>query len=561
VSYNSGTLEMFIRKLQLTNFKRFTDLTIDLSVQTLSPPKLVLIIGINGSGKSGIFDAFEAVSSQVKDGSTLSSSYYRKNAQTDFQVRIELTDQTLIMRHDNQKGSDNVSPTAFYGRSSLRQVPQLTRTALGQGKPVNFAKDSDRPKMYIERDKRFENDLDKITGLILKDFYRSDQTASQIKPKYMNPISEAFTRIFGDNSATQLTLLELIPPLDDKVADIIFKKGESEIHYNYLGNGEKEVFKILLDLLVRKNFYQDTIYYFDELDLHLNTKLQYRLLKEIVENWIPAGCQLWTASHSLGFIEYANEVDNAVIIDFDELDFDKPQTLFVQPKNRYDVFEIAVSKEFISKVLEGKTIVFSENTDTPFYNRIGIKDTIFFTGIDKNDVFFKAKNWHYYGFIDRDFLTDEEILLICCIYPNLLILNYYSIENYFYHPDNLAEYYQFKQQAFDKVAYINKLTECKARLKDEIIFGVLGARKGYPFFKENEHAKLKKQFTANKSILALLQSNDFETFYKVFPAKDYARDLPERQNLNKNQLSKTNWFKIQIQSIFSNVDTKSGGQP
>ncbi|RKZ45211.1 MAG: hypothetical protein DRQ41_00785, partial [Gammaproteobacteria bacterium] len=198
---------MFIRKLQLTNFKRFTDLTIDLSVQTLSPPKLVLIIGINGSGKSGIFDAFEAVSSQVKDGSTLSSSYYRKNAQTDFQVRIELTDQTLIMRHDNQKGSDNVSPTAFYGRSSLRQVPQLTRTALGQGKPVNFAKDSDRPKMYIERDKRFENDLDKITGLILKDFYRSDQTASQIKPKYMNPISEAFTRIFGDNSATQLTLL------------------------------------------------------------------------------------------------------------------------------------------------------------------------------------------------------------------------------------------------------------------------------------------------------------------------------------------------------------------
>jgi hypothetical protein len=241
-----------------------------------------------------------------------------------------------IVRHDNQKWPDNVSPTAFYGRSSLRQVPQLTRTALGQGKPVNFDKDSDRPRMYIERDNRFENDLDKITGLILKDFYRSDQLASQIKLKYINPISEAFTRIFGENSATQLTLLELIPPLDDKVADIIFKKGESEIHYNYLGNGEKEVFNILINLLVRKNFYQDTIYYLDELDLHLNTKLQYHLLKEIVENWIPANCQLWTASHSLGFIEYANEVDNAVIVDFDELDFDKPQTLFVQPKNRYD---------------------------------------------------------------------------------------------------------------------------------------------------------------------------------------------------------------------------------
>ncbi|MDM8558940.1 AAA family ATPase [Candidatus Parabeggiatoa sp. HSG14] len=540
---------MFIRKLQLNNFKRFTDLTIDLSNQTLSP-KLVLIIGINGSGKSGIFDAFEAISSQAKDDTMLQSNYYRKNVQFDFEVKIELVDKTLIIRHDNKKCSDNLSPTAFYGRSSLRQVPQLTRTTLGQEKSVNFEKDSDRPKMYIERDSRFENDLDKITELILKDFYRSDQAASQIRLKYLNPISEAFKRIFGENSATQLTLLELIPPLDDKVAHITFKKGESEIHYNYLGNGEKEVFNILVDLLVRKNLYQDTIYYFDELDLHLNTKLQYRLLKEIVENWIPANCQLWTASHSLGFIEYANEVENAVIIDFDELDFDKPQTLFVQPKNRYDVFEIAVSKEFLSHVLEGKTIVFSENTDTPFYNRIGIKDTIFFTGIDKNDVFFKAKNWHYYGLIDRDFLTDEEIQSICHIYPNLLILNYYSIENYFYHPDNLAEYYQSKQQDFDKITYINKLSECKARVKDEIIFGILGARKGYPFFKENQHAKLRKQFTENKTILSLLQSDDFETFYKVFSAKDYARNLPERQNLNKEQLSQTNWFKTQIQSIF-----------
>jgi hypothetical protein len=129
-------------------------------------------------------------------------------------------------------------------------------------------------------------------------------------------------------------------------------------------------------------------------------------------------------------------------------------------------------------------------------------------------------------------------------------MNYYSIENYFYHPDNLAEYYQSKQQAFDKAVYIDKLSERKARVKDEIIFGILGARKGYPFFKENQHAKLRKQFTKNKTIVTFFQSDDFETFYKVFPAKDYAKDLPERQNLNKEQLSQTNWFKTQIQAIF-----------
>ena len=49
---------MFIRKLELKNFKRFTDLTIDLSGENTAP-KLVLMIGANGSGKSSVFDVFE----------------------------------------------------------------------------------------------------------------------------------------------------------------------------------------------------------------------------------------------------------------------------------------------------------------------------------------------------------------------------------------------------------------------------------------------------------------------------------------------------------------------
>src|SRR5262245_11348198 len=52
---------MFINKLQLKNFKRFTDLTIDLS-GAQPAPKLVLLIGANGSGKTCIFDAFEWLS-------------------------------------------------------------------------------------------------------------------------------------------------------------------------------------------------------------------------------------------------------------------------------------------------------------------------------------------------------------------------------------------------------------------------------------------------------------------------------------------------------------------
>jgi len=49
---------MRITRLQLKNFKRFTDLTIE---SIPKEAKLVLLIGSNGSGKSSIFDAFNSL--------------------------------------------------------------------------------------------------------------------------------------------------------------------------------------------------------------------------------------------------------------------------------------------------------------------------------------------------------------------------------------------------------------------------------------------------------------------------------------------------------------------
>jgi predicted ATPase len=51
---------MFIARLQLSNFKRFTDLTIDLT-SLAQPPKLVLLIGSTEVvSKSSVLDAFES---------------------------------------------------------------------------------------------------------------------------------------------------------------------------------------------------------------------------------------------------------------------------------------------------------------------------------------------------------------------------------------------------------------------------------------------------------------------------------------------------------------------
>ena len=412
---------------------------------------------------------------------------------------------------------------------------------------MSLEDDTDRPKFFIDKDNRFENDIEKITETILKDIFRSKDSNEQVRERYIQPINSALFNIFGSENGTRLELIEIIPPLEGKIAQITFRKGVSEIHYNLLSAGEKEAINILFNLLTRTSYFTDTVYYFDEMDLHLNTKLQYNLLKEITLNWIPENCQLWTASHSLGFIEFANDYKDGCIIDFDEKDFDLPQVLKPTTKNNFETFEIAVSKDFLDRAIQGRRIIFSENMDTVLYNDLRLSESFFFKAVDKRDVFFKARDLGHLGLIDRDYLTDQEVWEIQDVYPFLKILPYYSIENLLYHPDNLDEFFKSKKLPFDKVEYISQLIDEKNQVRDDLLLGIRQGRDGYPFYKENERDRQKKSFQTNdKSVAGQLKSDDFETFFKVFPAKDYGGDIRARQNLRKQDLAKTDWFKKQI---------------
>ena len=303
-------------------------------------------------------------------------------------------------------------------------------------------------------------------------------------------------------------------------------------------------------MLSRAELYKNTIFFFDEIDLHLNTKLQYSFLKEIVDNWIPENCQFWTASHSLGFIQYATDFENGYVIDLDDFDFDKKQVLSPKAKDDFEIFEIAVSKAFIDQVVQGRRIVFSENMDTPFYNDLNIVNTFFFVAIDKMDVFHKAKNHNRHGLIDRDYLSDEEVVQLKNDYTNLFVLPYYSFENLLYHPDNLEEYYNNSNKPFEKQKYIDQIIKIKNDERDYLAAGIIQARGGYPFYKENENTKKLKAFKENyKGVIKLLRSDDFETFYKIFPAKDYGKEITERLGLSALNLTKTKWFKQQIENI------------
>lgn len=542
---------MKITKLELKNFKRFDDLTIDLTALA-EPAKLVLMIGTNGSGKSSVFDAFEAANKLVRSDLTIGekelSVYYDKNKRKHYEVDIHFDKGRSFHSSFFSVGNNEIPATAFYGRSSIRQVPLLTRTYIGDN-PLSFQKDADRPKIFIERDNRFENDVEDVMTSIIKDVFSDQNTStSVIKKSYIDPINSAFENIFGAEESLTIRLMSFKPPSNGKTAEILFEKGKSKIPYDHLSSGEKEIFNIMLNLLARGKHFNDTVYFLDEIDLHLNTYLQKNLLKEITENWIPDNCQLWIASHSLGFKDYANETKNAAIIDFDNLNFDIPQVITPSQKNNFDIFEIAVGKDFLSKLFKGKKIIFSENTDTPLYNNLNIKDTVFFNAKDKADVFHKSKNNpDYNGLIDRDYLTDEERADLLGQYKNLHILNYYSIENYFFHPDNLEEYYASVGKEFNKTEYLNAIVSEAKIIRDKILLGLAVARDSYPFYREHENAARLKSFRSNgEAILHLFDSEHFESFYKVFPAKDYGNQLKPRQNINPADLAKTKWFKVKI---------------
>jgi AAA15 family ATPase/GTPase len=546
---------MKIKKLELKNFKRFSDVTID---HIPANAKLVLLIGSNGSGKSSVFDAFELLNSLARAMAIFEGwEYYRKAK--DRRIEIKLTTQDdIVWSTDEQTGrtfSNAGSP--FYGRTSFRQVPRLTRTTLGTSQ-FDFPSDSDRPRLFIEKDARFENDIEKITETILKDFFRSKDSKEQIRDRYIQPINNALKNIFGEGNGTKLQLIEIIPPLEGKVAQINFKKGESEIHYNFLSAGEKEVFNLLVNLLSRSALYQDAIFFFDEMDLHLNTKLQFNLLKEICENWIPANAQLWTASHSLGFIEYAKQYSDGVVIDFDDFDFDLPRSLSPKPKDNPDVYEIAVGKDLLPALFRHWNIYFVENKDKDYYAAVNIENTIFVSDNDRNNVYHKVRNSNYKGIVDRDFLSDDDIYQINRQYPNLRILRYYSVENYMYHPDNLETYSQDRNLPFDKAAYITQLTAAKNEAKKAIITSIALDRTGYPYFGEPEFNgnPLQNRFKNRQEnrqqtgvICDYLDSDDLEIYYKSLPMKTYCTQLPQRQNIAKSDLSKTAWFQNRIREI------------
>lgn len=539
---------MRITKLQLKNFKRFTDLTI---AGVPAEAKLVLLIGSNGSGKSSVFDGFDYVTRQYSGMVGLDGNYYRKNNIVP-EVTIEFSDEFQI----NAGGDNNANyekkrevSRRLIGRSSIRIVPRITNA----GNSEYISNNSDRPKSFIDVDDRFNNDLSMYIQQIdnaLREPVFSGKSADTLKifQDFIQPLNASLINILGGDATTTIQIAEFQNPSPQSSGKLIFRKGESKINYDLLSHGEKQVVILLLNFIVRKEYYNDAIIFIDEMDCHLNTSLQSRLLAEIVNVWIPDSAQLWTASHALGFIDFARNAETAAIIDLDLLNFDIPQVILPEPKESMEVYEIALPKETMKNILKGYKLVVTENQNDKHYNlALNEKGYLFLPAQNSREVFLTIKSdASKLGLRDRDYLKDNEIAGIQAKHPNLRILHYYAFENYIYHPDNIAE---LGWEGYNIDVYTKQIIEQKNKNLIQIVSKIALARQNYIEFKD-----CIKNDEDISIILKGLESDDFETFYPFFSVKSYYNKAYLQQfKYSISDLVKTKWFKLNIEKLLAST--------
>jgi hypothetical protein len=122
-----------------------------------------------------------------------------------------------------------------------------------------------------------------------------------------------------------LILNNIGDPLGDGTFN--FKKGNIDSYqYKNLSGGEKAAFDLLLDLNIKIEHYDNSVFFIDEPETHMHTVLQGKLIEEM-HRVVPDNSQMWITTHSLGVMRMAKKLSkdapgSVVFIDFGEIDFD-----------------------------------------------------------------------------------------------------------------------------------------------------------------------------------------------------------------------------------------------
>lgn len=471
---------MKIRKVHLKNFKRFTELEIkNIPLEA----KLVVLVGPNGCGKSSVFDAFERLVSPRKQGDIGEQiDYHRKDPSQPVEIKV-------FTESDTECSTNNISAvnsTMLYIRSPYRYASEIKINQITS--LPELKQDDDRPKRTIDVDNRLIRNYQRLIVDPLSRLYKGeldDLKGKEIREKYLREINEALKEILGD-----IQISDIGDPLDNQRNQLYFSKGAiKHFPFKNLGSGEKEIVDLIIDFIIKKQVFNNTVYCIDEPDLHINTAIQTKLLEKLLEI-IPENSQLWISTHSLGFIRKAIELyrksdgKKAAILDFSDKDFDRNieiKPLIPTPSITRKLFIVAL--EDLSSMLIPSKIYFCEGKsrydasqqsvqrtefDAEVLNKIFYDQDVIFissggkSGVQKaNQVLLKIIREagglrQIYSIIDRDDINDEERNKKMSNEPTLKIWSRKEIENYLFDGEIIESYCKQNSLGFATItAYRN----------------------------------------------------------------------------------------------------------
>lgn len=355
---------MKIKQISIKEFKRFTDLKITNIPETV---KLVVLVGPNGSGKTSFFEALNHWY-KLKGYGDLQGGFYNEGNLEYFPKVNGLTidkqwfrDKVEIDFYESGNLNEDEVKNKFYFRTAYRNEADFTVSSLTRLKdPTETLK----LQNLMLNDITVSENYQRLVSQSLAGLYDTDNdsmTVEQLRKELIGKIQESFSSVFED-----LTLNSIGDPLSN--GSFYFKKGTAiDFHYKNLSAGEKSVFDLILDMIIKSSYYQNTVFCIDEPEAHLHTSLQAKVLKELY-SLTPQESQLWISTHSIGMLKEAETLEQenpntVVFLDFDNRDFDLSET--IQPakidKAIWDKFFDLAFADF-SKLIAPQTIVFCEGT-------------------------------------------------------------------------------------------------------------------------------------------------------------------------------------------------------
>ena len=314
---------MKLKSARIKHFKRFVDLTIH---NLPTDAKLIVLLGPNGCGKSSLFDAFQR-SLRVDHFLGMSDELKRYYQRATSEGVAESDDVSLEFHGGNPTSAVDLKKS-LYIRSAYRHEPSFQNTTI---QPVSDVLDRHAVRRLIDTDQTVMNNYQRIIWRVLSKATTRGLKTDDIIRDTIGDLQKSMRKIFGDLRLDALVSAE-------ETGTFTFTKRKSRnFLYENLSAGEKAAFDLLLDVVVNKAAFDDSLYCVDEPEAHLSTKLQGKLLNELYR-LVPGNSQLWLATHSIGMVKSAQEIrakhpKHVVFLDMgfrpngEQRDYDKPQTI------------------------------------------------------------------------------------------------------------------------------------------------------------------------------------------------------------------------------------------